>query len=315
MLSRDILHILNESAHLVESKLTDYISAEDLDKALKANSSLKNILKSYQVLDNMMIEVTSEDGVSYFKAILNDDGEIELYRASKDGEQEGECFPLLESDKLQNVNNQAGDVYANDTDKVMDNINSKKQSDKGTMIKTSKTKSSDKVKFPFDDKPEKSDSKLIKESASEEDVENALDSLNVDDMVYSGDEYVVAHKYMRDTTSFMWTEEGCKCDPEKVSEICKKYNIDENEISIKNVESIINEQMEIARKYRDEYLPEYDRAKEVAKELVSNGKEYNYDPKNDDISGELLAKVCNKLNIKEVPSVTVVEQAIDNIWE
>lgn len=78
-----------------EAKITDYMTQQELDKAIKSNSILKNITNSYKVLDDMMIEVTSSVGKSYYKAILNDDGNIELYWISKDGKQLGDSFPLL----------------------------------------------------------------------------------------------------------------------------------------------------------------------------------------------------------------------------
>ena len=81
-----------------EAKITDYMTQQELDKAIKSNSILKNITNSYKVLDDMMIEVTSSVGKSYYKAILNDDGNIELYWISKDGKQLGDSFPLLSED-------------------------------------------------------------------------------------------------------------------------------------------------------------------------------------------------------------------------
>lgn len=67
-------------------------------------------------------------------------------------------------EKLQNVNKEAGEIYANDTDKVMDKIDSKEQSDKGKAATTTGKKSDKSIKFPYGDKIEQSDSKLIKES-------------------------------------------------------------------------------------------------------------------------------------------------------
>lgn len=78
-----------------EAKITDYMNQQELDKAIKSNPVLKNVVRSYQVLDDMIIEITSEAGKSYYKAILNDDGEIELFWISKDGKKLGDAFPLL----------------------------------------------------------------------------------------------------------------------------------------------------------------------------------------------------------------------------
>lgn len=68
-------------------------------------------------------------------------------------------------EKLTNVNKEAGEIYANDTDKLMDKIDSKEQSDKGKVAKTTGTKADKSVKFPYGDKVDTpSDNKLIKES-------------------------------------------------------------------------------------------------------------------------------------------------------
>ena len=78
-----------------EAKITDYMTQQELDKAIKSNSILKNITNSYKVLDDMIIEITSGVGKSYYKAILDDDGNIELYWINRDGKQLGDPFPLL----------------------------------------------------------------------------------------------------------------------------------------------------------------------------------------------------------------------------
>lgn len=67
-------------------------------------------------------------------------------------------------EKLQNVNKEAGEIYANDTDKLMDKIDSNEQSDKGKVATPTGVKSDKTIKYPFGDKVEQSDSKLIKES-------------------------------------------------------------------------------------------------------------------------------------------------------
>jgi len=76
----------------------------------------------------------------------------------------GKSKPKYTITKLKNVNKQATDAYVNDTDRVIDTITDKKHSDKGTAAKVNTKKAERKVKFPFGDKPEKSDSKLIKEN-------------------------------------------------------------------------------------------------------------------------------------------------------
>lgn len=103
-----------------------------------------------------------------------------LERGKKTSIPNGKADNKVKANKLQNVNNQAADAYANDTDKVMDKVDSKEQSDKGKVAKATVTKSDKKVKFPFGDKPQKSDSKLIKEGASCEDCKECDKKLKED---------------------------------------------------------------------------------------------------------------------------------------
>lgn len=103
-----------------------------------------------------------------------------LERGKKTSIPNGKADNKVKANKLQNVNNQAADAYANDTDKVMDKVDSKEQSDKGKVAKATGTKSDKKVKFPFGDKPQKSDSKLIKEGASCEDCKECDKKLKED---------------------------------------------------------------------------------------------------------------------------------------
>lgn len=77
----------------------------------------------------------------------------------------GKAVNIAKPSKLNKTNPQAADIYANDTDKLMDNIDSKNQSDKGKIAKTNTKKSDKTVKFPFGDKVQQSDSKLIKEGS------------------------------------------------------------------------------------------------------------------------------------------------------
>lgn len=72
-------------------------------------------------------------------------------------------FEKYRARKLEAKNKNAETIYANDTDKVMDKIDSNVHSDKGTIAKVNTKKADRKVKFPFGDKVQKSDSKLIKE--------------------------------------------------------------------------------------------------------------------------------------------------------
>jgi hypothetical protein len=87
-----------DESSLKESKITDYISPEKLDLYIKSNPILKDTLKDYHVLDDMVIEVTTDMGISYYKSIINNDGDIELYLISKSGNKLGDSFLLKEAE-------------------------------------------------------------------------------------------------------------------------------------------------------------------------------------------------------------------------
>ncbi len=76
-----------------ESKVTDYVSVEELDNSIKSNSIL-NTFDNYEVLDNMIVMFKGYSGTSYYKFIVNDNGELEAYWISKDGKQLGDSFLL-----------------------------------------------------------------------------------------------------------------------------------------------------------------------------------------------------------------------------
>ena len=73
--------------------------------------------------------------------------------------------PKYKVEKLNNVNKQALPAYKNDTDKYMDNVDKTEHSDKGKIANRNTKKAERKIKFPYGDKVQKSDSKLVKESA------------------------------------------------------------------------------------------------------------------------------------------------------
>lgn len=87
-----------DESSLKESKITDYISPEKLDLYIKSNPVLKDTLKDYRILDDMVIEVRTDMGISYYKSIINDDGDIELYLMSKSGNKLGDSFLLKEAE-------------------------------------------------------------------------------------------------------------------------------------------------------------------------------------------------------------------------
>ena len=100
----------NNEEKLDEAKLTDYLNQQELDRLIRQNPVLKNVMKSYKVLDNMILEVTTDMGISYYKAVLNDNGELELYWISKDGKKLGDPFLLSES-RIEEVNNNCDDCW------------------------------------------------------------------------------------------------------------------------------------------------------------------------------------------------------------
>ena len=87
-----------DESSLKESKITDYISPEKLDLYIKSNPVLKDTLKDYRILDDMVIEVRTDMRISYYKSIINDDGDIELYLMSKSGNKLGDSFLLKEAE-------------------------------------------------------------------------------------------------------------------------------------------------------------------------------------------------------------------------
>ena len=100
----------NNEEKLDEAKLTDYLNQQELDRLIRQNPVLKNVMKSYKVLDNMILEVTTDMGISYYKAVLNDNGELELYWISKDGKKLGDPFLLSEA-CIEEVNNNCDDCW------------------------------------------------------------------------------------------------------------------------------------------------------------------------------------------------------------
>ena len=91
-----------------------------------------------------------------------------LERGKKASIPKGKTDNKVKAEKLQNVNKEAPDAYANDTERVMSKADDKNHSDKGKVAKTTGKKADRTIKYPFGDKPEASDSKLVKESAEVE---------------------------------------------------------------------------------------------------------------------------------------------------
>ena len=93
--NKDIGDRLVNKITLTEAKVTDYISEDELAEIIKNNPVL-NVATSLRVLDDMILEVTTGVGKSYYKFLKNADGELEAYWIDKDGNKLGDSFLLKE---------------------------------------------------------------------------------------------------------------------------------------------------------------------------------------------------------------------------
>lgn len=91
-----------------EAKVTDYINEEELDVLVKSNPIF--VANNYEVLEDMILDVTSDMGHSYYKVIKNDDGSFEAYWIDKKGTRLGDNFILKESKKVE----ESTDLSVND---------------------------------------------------------------------------------------------------------------------------------------------------------------------------------------------------------
>lgn len=96
---------IEENKKLKEAKITDYISENQLDSAIK-NNKILNRAKSYEVLNDMVLEITTDMGKSYYKIIKNNDNNFEAYLVDRNGKKLGDSFELIkmEESKLQENN-------------------------------------------------------------------------------------------------------------------------------------------------------------------------------------------------------------------
>lgn len=108
---------------LTESKVTDYISMDELDGLIKNNPILGNITNSFRVLDDMTIEITTDMGKSYYKIIKNDDGKLKAYWINKDGEALGDTFILKEDETIIIPNTKVETDYIINDVTTLNNIN------------------------------------------------------------------------------------------------------------------------------------------------------------------------------------------------
>ena len=95
---------IEENKKLKEAKITDYISENQLDSAIK-NNKILNRARSYEVLNDMILEITTNMGKSYYKIIKNDNN-FEAYLVDRNGKKLGDSFELIkmEESKLQENN-------------------------------------------------------------------------------------------------------------------------------------------------------------------------------------------------------------------
>lgn len=91
-----------------EAKVTDYINEEELDVLVKSNPIF--VANNYEALEDMILDVTSDMGHSYYKVIKNDDGSFEAYWMDKKGTRLGDNFILKESKKVE----ESTDLSVND---------------------------------------------------------------------------------------------------------------------------------------------------------------------------------------------------------
>lgn len=88
---------------LNEAKVTDYIDADRLGEICTTNPILKTF-NDCEPIEGMILKMTGDMGISYYKVIKNDDGEFEAYLISESGEKLGDPF-LLETQKIEETTN------------------------------------------------------------------------------------------------------------------------------------------------------------------------------------------------------------------
>ena len=78
---------------LNEAKVTDYIDSDRLGEIISTNPILST-LNDCEPIEGMVLKMTGDMGVSYYKVIKNDDYEFEAYLIDQSGRQLGDAFPL-----------------------------------------------------------------------------------------------------------------------------------------------------------------------------------------------------------------------------
>lgn len=157
---------------------------------------------------------------------------------------------------LENKNKEAGEVYANDTDKYNDNIDDKEHTDKGDIAKENSKKADSTVKVPYGDKVETpSDNKLIKENEELEECgdkeitegENCegsecKETLNEGSYSYAGGLLKeIYNQYASDGMEDAFFEDCVNRMDISVDELEKWHNLDECDKQVKECDSTVEE--------------------------------------------------------------------------
>jgi hypothetical protein len=107
---------------LKEAKVTDYVSPEELDDLIKNNPVLGNTVNSYRVLDDMIIEITTDMGKSFYKIVTDTGDKLEAYWIDKDGKALGDTFILKEGEVVTVQNTQTEPDYIISDVTVLDTV-------------------------------------------------------------------------------------------------------------------------------------------------------------------------------------------------
>lgn len=111
----------NKQNNLKESKITDYISQEELENLVKSND-LFGFVENVEVLDDMIIRVKNKSGYSFYKIIKNNNGQYEAYWIDKSGKALGDSFILKEDEVITIPNTEVETDYIINDVTVLDNI-------------------------------------------------------------------------------------------------------------------------------------------------------------------------------------------------
>lgn len=135
---------LNESKKVEEAKVTDYISEEDLDKAIKENPIL-GTCNNYEALEGMYIQTYCDLDNPVYKVFQGEDGKFYAYYTNKSNEKLGDEFLLFEGKKLtEEVQDQVYDI----AEFILNEIGDKKDV---TMDEYNDLLEKGKAKYNFDD--------------------------------------------------------------------------------------------------------------------------------------------------------------------